>query len=62
MGAKNNLLAIKKIIFFSKEIKKNSVYRQQCVKGGRAKVAIWPFLKQFARNKNIWPFGHFLAF
>ncbi len=23
---------------------------------------IWPFLKLFARNKMVWPFGHFLAF
>jgi hypothetical protein len=23
---------------------------------------IWPFLKLFARNKLVWPFGHFLAF
>ncbi len=23
---------------------------------------IWPFLKQFSRNKMIWPFGLFLAF
>jgi hypothetical protein len=37
-----------------------------------SRVAIWPlktpnqpylaFLKQFVRNKIIWPFGHFLAF
>jgi hypothetical protein len=26
------------------------------------RVAIWPFLKLFARNKIVWPFGHFLAF
>jgi hypothetical protein len=26
------------------------------------RVAIWPFLKLFARNKMVWPFGHFLAF
>jgi len=26
------------------------------------RVAIWPFLKLFARNKVVWPFGHFLAF
>ncbi len=25
------------------------------------RVAIWPFLKLFARNKMVWPFGHFLA-
>jgi hypothetical protein len=23
---------------------------------------IWPFMKLFARNKMVWPFGHFLAF
>ena len=23
---------------------------------------IWPFLKLFARNKMVWPFGNFLAF
>jgi len=23
---------------------------------------IWPFLKLFARNKMVWPFGHFMAF
>jgi len=23
---------------------------------------IWSFLKLFARNKMVWPFGHFLAF
>jgi len=27
-----------------------------------AMVAIWPFLKRFARNKMICPFGHFLPF
>jgi hypothetical protein len=26
------------------------------------KHAIWPFLKQFAINKMIWPFGHFGPF
>jgi len=26
------------------------------------RVAIWLFLKLFARNKMVWPFGHFLAF
>jgi len=26
------------------------------------RVSIWPFLKLFARNKIVWPFGHFLAF
>ncbi len=24
-----------------------------------SRVAIWPFLKLFARNKIVWPFGHF---
>jgi len=23
---------------------------------------IWPFLKLFARNKMVWPFGHFWPF
>jgi len=26
------------------------------------RVAIWPVLKLFVRNKMLWPFGHFLAF
>ncbi len=26
------------------------------------RVTMWPFLKQFSRNKSIWPFGLFLAF
>jgi hypothetical protein len=26
------------------------------------RVAIWPFMKQFARNKIILPFCHFLVF
>jgi hypothetical protein len=27
-----------------------------------SRVAIWPFLKQFDRNKMIWPFGHLAIF
>jgi len=26
------------------------------------RVTIWPFLKLFARNIMVWPFGLFLAF
>jgi len=25
-------------------------------------VTIWPFLKRFAGNKIVWPFGHFRPF
>ncbi len=39
------------------EIKKLVYQLESC-----ARVAIWPFLKLFARNKMVWPCGHFLAF
>ncbi len=35
--------------------------KQQRMRDG-VRVAIWPFLKLFPRNKMVWPFGHFLAF
>jgi hypothetical protein len=34
--------------------------RCNCVSHNR--VVIWPFFKQFSRNKRIWSFGIFLAF
>ncbi len=36
-----------------------SRYIEECINN---MVVIWPFLKLFARNKVVWPFGHFWPF